>query len=60
MKILSFFKIYILLIFYYLNYFFIYIFIGNKTLSNQLDLMDEKFLELRNKLDFARESSLKF
>ena len=37
----------------------IFLFLGNKTLSNQLDLMDEKFLELRNKLDFARESSLK-
>ena len=42
----------------FLTHFFVF-FLGNKILSNQLELMDEKFLDLRNKLDYARESSLK-
>ena len=32
---------------------------GSKILEDQLRLMDEKFLELRSKLDFARESEEK-
>jgi len=32
---------------------------GSKILEDQLRLMDEKYLELRTKLDYARESSIK-
>lgn len=32
---------------------------GSKILEDQLRLMDEKYLELRSKLDFARESGIK-
>lgn len=32
---------------------------GSKILEDQLRLMDEKYLELRTKLDYARESGLK-
>ena len=32
---------------------------GSKILEDQLRLMDEKYLELRSKLDYARESGIK-
>ena len=42
-----------------LIFFLHFLFLGSKILEDQLRLMDEKYLELRTKLDYARESGMK-